>query len=146
MDRDAARAAEDDPVGTLLASARTIAVVGLSNDPGRASHGVARYLQAHGFRVVPVNPHLVEVLGETAYPDLGRVPAEIRIDIVDVFRRPEHVPAIVDAAIARGAGAVWLQLGITHRAAAARARAAGLAVVENRCLKVEHARRNYRQS
>ena len=127
-------------VEKLLRGARTIAVVGLSAQPERDSHRVARYLKDHGYRIVPVNPGLDEVLGERCYPDLAALPAEMAIDIVDVFRRAEYVPAIVEQAIARRAGAVWLQLGIVEHAAAAAARRAGLAVVMDRCIKVEHAR------
>jgi len=135
----------DDEIDRLLSTATTVAVVGLSDDPARDSNSVARYLQANGYRIVPINPKLDSVLGEPAYPDLASIPGEIAIDVVDVFRRPEHVPEIVEAAIARGAKAVWMQLGVHHREAAARARDAGLTVVENRCIKVEHARRNYPQ-
>lgn len=137
---------QEDGIETMLSSARTIAVVGLSDNPTRDSHSVGRYLQANGYRVIPVNPAVDEVLGERAYPDLASIPDDVEIDIVDVFRRPEHVPEIVDAAIARGARAVWMQLGVHHRDAAERARKAGLTVVENRCIKVEHARRNYPQA
>ena len=129
-----------DPIADLLRSASTIAVVGCSPKPRRDSHRVAAYLQDAGFRVVPVNPGFDEILGERTYPDLEAIPDHLEIDIVDVFRRSEHVPAIVDAAIARGAGAVWLQLGIASPRAEARAREAGLAVVSGRCLKIEHRR------
>jgi predicted CoA-binding protein len=122
----------------LLRTTRTIAVVGLSDNPSRASHHVAAYLQDHGYRIIPVNPTVTEVLGEKAYPRLEDVPEPI--DLVDVFRRPEHVPAIVDAAIQVGAKAVWLQLGIVHEEAAALALAAGLQVVQDRCTLVEHGR------
>jgi predicted CoA-binding protein len=119
---------------------QTIAVVGLSSDPARASYSVARYMQAHGYRIIPVNPHEREVLGERAYPTLRDVP--IPVDVVDVFRRPEFVPAIVEDTLAIGASALWLQLGVGHEAAAQRAQAAGLAVVMDRCIKVEHAARD----
>jgi uncharacterized protein len=125
-----------DEIRDLLRSTHTIAVVGLSDNPGRASHHVAAYLQDHGYRIIPVNPTVTEVLGEKAYPRLEDVPEPI--DLVDVFRRPEHVPAIVDAAIKVGAKAVWLQLGIVHEEAAAKARAAGLRVVQDRCTLIEH--------
>jgi predicted CoA-binding protein len=125
-------------VAELLGSARTIAVVGLSSRPTRPSFGVSEYMQSQGYRIIPVNPRETEVLGETAYPDLDAVPESV--DIVDVFRRPEHVPAIVDAAIRKGARAVWLQEGIAHEEAARKARAAGLFVVENRCILKEHRR------
>jgi hypothetical protein len=132
--------ASNAEIDELLARARTIAVVGVSAKPDRDSHRVAAYLQAAGYRIVPVNPGLDEVLGERAWPDLASIPADVAIDIVDIFRLPEHIPPIVEAAIARGAGAVWMQLGLAHNDAAARARAAGLTVVMDRCLKVEHAR------
>ena len=127
-----------DPIHSLLASARTIAVIGCSADPGRDSHRVAAYLQRAGYRVIPVNPGFDELLGERCYRDLAEIPGEVEIDIVDVFRRSEHVPPVADQAIARGARALWLQLGITHPEAERRAATAGLQVVSNRCLKVEH--------
>ena len=132
--------ADEGEIDEILASARTIAVVGLSDKPDRESHMVARYLQANGYRVIPVNPAVAEVLGERSYPDLVSIPPEIAIDVVDIFRKPEFIPAIVDAAIARGARVVWMQLGLADNAAAQRARAAGLEVVMDRCMKVEHAR------
>ena len=132
--------ASNAEIDELLARARTIAVVGVSANPDRDSHRVASYLKAAGYRVVPVNPGLDEVVGEKVWPDLGSIPADVAIDIVDIFRRPEHVPPIVEAAIARGAGAVWMQLGIVNNAAAARAREAGLTVVMDHCIKVEHTR------
>jgi uncharacterized protein len=122
----------------LLEGARTIAVVGLSDKPDRDSNRIARYLQEQGYRVIPVNPMLSEVLGEKAYPSLSEIPAEVRIDIVDVFRRSEEVPPIVDEAIRRGVGALWLQLGVVHEAAAALARAAGLPVAQDLCIMVTH--------
>ena len=128
--------ASSDEIRRLLSAARTIAVVGLSRDPGRDSHRVAAYLQEKGYRVIPVNPTVDEVLGEKAYPDLASVP--VPIDIVDVFRKPEAIPAIVDDAIAAKAKAVWMQLGLAHNAAAEKARAAGLAVVMNKCIMVQH--------
>ncbi|MEW6218588.1 MAG: CoA-binding protein [Thermodesulfobacteriota bacterium] len=122
----------------LLAFARRIAVVGLSPKPERPSHQVARYLLAAGFEVIPVNPGLAFVLDRPCYPSLAAVPGPV--DIVDIFRRPEEVPALVREAIRIGARAVWMQQGIVHAAAAAEARAAGLMVVMDRCLKVEHQR------
>ena len=127
-------------IDEILSSAKTIAVVGLSEKADRESHLVARYLQANGYRVIPVNPAVAEVLGERSYPDLASIPPEIAIDVVDIFRKPEFIPAVVDAAIPRGARAVWMQLGLVHNAAAKKARAAGLEVVMDRCMKVEHAR------
>lgn len=123
----------------VLLACHTVAVVGLSPDPARHSHEVAQYLQQHGYRVVPVNPNVDAVLGEQAYPSLGDIPFEV--DAVDVFRRSEFLDAIVDGAIAKGVRGVWTQLGVVDEAAAERARAAGLAMVMDRCWMVEHARR-----
>jgi predicted CoA-binding protein len=128
-----------DVADRILASARTIAVVGLSPDPRRPSHGVARYLQRAGYRIVPVNPMVAEVLGERAYPNLRDLPRPV--DVVDVFRRSEFVGPIVDDAIAIKAGAVWLQDGVIDQAAASRARAAGLDVVMDDCMMRRHAQR-----
>ena len=128
-----------DVVERILTSARTIAVVGLSPDPRRPSHGVARYLQRAGYRIIPVNPHVDQVLGERAYPDLRQLPEPV--DVVDVFRRSEFVGPIVDDAIAIKASAVWLQDGVVDAAAAARARAAGLDVVMDDCMMRRHAQR-----
>jgi len=128
-----------DVADRILASARTIAVVGLSPDPRRPSHGVARYLQRVGYRIVPVNPMVAEVLGERAYPSLRDLPQPV--DVVDVFRRSEFVGPIVDDAIAIKAGAVWLQDGVIDEAAASRARAAGLDVVMDDCMMRRHAQR-----
>jgi predicted CoA-binding protein len=127
-----------DRVDELLAKMKTIAIVGLSDNPDRDSHRVAAYLQAQGYRIIPVNPAVESVLGEHAYPILRDVP--LPIDLVDVFRKPDGVPEIVDDAIAVGAKALWLQIGVVHEPAAARARAAGLTVVMDQCLMVEHAR------
>ncbi len=129
---------EAEEIRDILRTARTVAVVGLSDSPDRPSHGVAAYLKAHGYRIIPINPGVGEVLGEKAYARLEDVPE--KIDVVDVFRRPEHVPAIVDSAIAVGAKVVWLQDGIVHEAAAAKARAAGLRVVMDRCMLRDHRR------
>lgn len=130
--------ASPEEVRQLLASARTIAVVGLSNKPERDSYHVAQYMQQHGYRIIPVNPAVSSVLGERSYARLEEVPE--KIDIVDIFRRPEAVPEIVASAIAVGARAVWMQLGIAHNAAADQARAAGLQIVMNKCLLIEHRR------
>ncbi len=123
-------------VRRVFQTARTIAIVGLSDKPERDSFRVARYLQAHGYRIIPVNPNLAEVLGERAYASLRDVPEPV--DIVDVFRRPDAVPGLVEDAIAIGAKAVWMQEGIAHNAAADRARAAGLQVVMSKCIMKEH--------
>jgi predicted CoA-binding protein len=124
-------------VERILRKAHTIAVVGLSPNSWRPSHGVARYLQRAGYRIIPVNPNITEALGERAYPTLRDVPEPI--DVVDVFRRSELVGPIVDDAIAIKAGAVWLQDGVIDEAAAARARAAGLDVVMDDCMMRRHA-------
>ncbi|MBI2962608.1 MAG: CoA-binding protein [Deltaproteobacteria bacterium] len=122
----------------ILKQNHTIAMVGLSAQWFRPSFFAAKYLQEHGYRVIPVNPAYSEVLGERCYPSLRDLPEPV--DVVDVFRKPEDVPPIVEDAIAIGAKVVWLQLGIVHEAAARRAREAGLEVVMNRCMKIEHAR------
>jgi len=122
----------------LLLTMRTIAVVGLSDKPDRDSYRVAAYLQEHGYRIIPVNPAVAEVLDEKSYARLLEIPE--KVDLVDVFRRSEAVPEIVDDAIAIGAQAVWLQEGVVHESAAAKARAAGLAVVMDRCILKEHLR------
>lgn len=125
-------------IAELLRESRTIAVVGLSNRKWRPAYGVSEYMKAVGYRIIPVNPRETEVLGEKAYPDLDSVPE--RIDIVDVFRRSEFVPEIVDAAIRAGARAVWMQEGVVHEEAAGKARQAGLTVVMDRCILKEHRR------
>jgi hypothetical protein len=122
----------------LLGTARVIAVVGLSSKKSRPSFGVSQYMQRAGFRIIPVNPGETEVLGEKAYPSLDAVPE--KIEIVDIFRRSEFVPEIVDQAIQVGALAVWMQEGVIHEDAAAKARAAGLTVVMDRCILKEHQR------
>jgi uncharacterized protein len=120
----------------ILEKYKTIAVVGLSSQTWRASYSVSRYMQNAGYRIIPVNPHETEVLGETAYPSLDDVPEPF--EIVDVFRRPEFVPDVVEAAIRRNARVVWMQIGVINEAAAARARAAGLEVVMDRCILQDH--------
>lgn len=120
----------------LLRTSRTIAVVGLSANPMRPSHGVSQYMQDAGYRIIPVNPAESEVLGERSYPSLEAVGEQV--DIVNIFRRSEFVPEIVEQAIAIGARAVWMQEGVIHHAAAARARDAGLYVVMDRCILKEH--------
>lgn len=130
----------DDIAGLrrVLQQTRTIAVVGLSANWHRPSFFAAKYMQTRGYRVIPVNPAYEEVLGEKCYPSLRAVPEPV--DLVDVFRRPEEVPAIVEDAIAIGAPTLWLQLGVIHHEAAARAQAAGVDVVMDRCVKIEYAR------
>jgi uncharacterized protein len=129
---------DDDSLRALLRRIRTIAVVGLSPKPQRPSHGVSRHLQRFGYRVVPVRPGIESVLGERAYGDLRDVP--FAIDLVDVFRAPQHVGPIVDACIERGVPAIWLQLGVVNEAAAHKARAAGMMVIMDRCLYQEYLR------
>jgi predicted CoA-binding protein len=130
-----------DDIDHLLDDCRTIAVVGLSPKPHRDSYGVARYMQAQGYRIIPVNPNAREVLGERAWATLAEAAQHEKIDLVNVFRNSEDVPPVADDAMAIGARGLWLQKGIAHDAAAARARAAGLRVVQDACLMVEHARR-----
>lgn len=130
-----------DTIATLrriLSDNQRIAVVGLSAKPHRPSYFAAKYLLDHGYQVIPVNPAYQEVLGQRCYPDLMAVPG--RIDVVDIFRKAEEVPALVEQAIAIKARVVWMQLGVVHEEAAARARAAGLEVVMDRCMKIEYAR------
>jgi len=125
-------------IADILRGARTIAVVGLSARRFRPSHGVAEYLQRAGYRIIPVNPNIAEVLGEISYPSLDAVPEPV--DIVDIFRRAEHVPEIVASAIRKGAKAIWMQEGVMHEEAARRAESAGLAVVMDRCILKDHRR------
>ena len=122
----------------VMREARTIAVVGFSSRQSRAGYYVPAYLQQQGYRIIPVNPYIEEGLGEKAYPDLKSVPEPV--DLVLLFQRSENVPPFVDEAIETGAKAVWMQLGIANQEAAARARAAGLDVVQNACMLVEHRR------
>lgn len=126
----------DEELRQILSNASTIAVVGASSKPDRSSHGIMRRLQLVGYRVIPVNPNETEVLGERAYRSLRDIP--IKIDIVDVFRRPEFTPAIADDAVAMGAKVLWLQSGIENEDAAARAKAGGLKVVMDACLATVH--------
>ena len=130
---------QDSAIHKILAEAKTIAVVGFSSNRAKAGYYVPAYLQKQGYRIIPVNPNLSEGLGEPAYPTLAEVPEPI--DLVLVFQRSENVPPFVDEAIAVGARAVWLQLGIAHEAAAEKARTAGLDVVQDACMLVEHQRR-----
>jgi predicted CoA-binding protein len=125
-------------IAELLASARVIAVVGLSSKKHRPSYGVSEYMQRAGYRIIPVNPNEGSVLGEKAYPSLETIPE--RVDIVNIFRRSEFVPEIVEQAIRIGAQAIWMQEGVVHEEAAERARQAGLTVVMDRCILKEHRR------
>jgi predicted CoA-binding protein len=128
----------DDEIGKLLRSAKTIAVIGLSDSPLRPSHGVAAYLQSHGYRIIPVNPRVKGALGEKAVSSLSDI--HEKIDIVDVFRRSEFVPEIVDEAIRLKLPAIWMQEGVIHESAAEKARQAGIFVVMDRCILKEHRR------
>ena len=128
----------DQQIKDLLTQAHTIAVVGLSSSRVRASYGVSQYMQSAGYRIIPVNPNEQQVLGEKAYARLEDIPE--KIDVVDVFRRPEFVPEVVDAAIRVGARAIWMQEGVADEAAAQRAREAGLFVVMDSCILKEHRR------
>ena len=123
-------------VQRILKQTKTIAVVGLSDKPDRDSYQIASYLQQHGYRIIPVNPRVNEVLGEKAYPSLRDVPDPV--DVVDIFRRSEDVPPIVEDAIAIGAKVVWMQAGIVNEEAAARAEAAGLGVIMDACMRSAH--------
>ena len=125
-------------ISEILHNSHTIAVVGLSGKRIRPSYGVAEYMQRAGYRIIPVNPAEQQVLGETSYPDLDSIPGPI--DIVDIFRRPEFVPEIVEAAIRKGAKVIWMQEGVIHEDAARRATDAGLTVVMDRCILKDHRR------
>jgi predicted CoA-binding protein len=131
---------ESDPIYELLSRAKTIAVVGLSDSPMRASHGVSAYMQAAGYKIIPVNPRIREALGENAYSSLLEMPSEVRekIDLVDVFRRPEFVDEIVEQAIQLKIPAIWLQEGVVNQPAAETARKAGIFVVMDLCILKEH--------
>jgi predicted CoA-binding protein len=136
---DTVLTSDDQAIARILRESRVIAIVGLSSDPRRPSHDVARYLLAQGYRIVPVNPHEREVLGQTAYPSLAAVPQPLAIDIVDLFRRSAEVGPHVDEAIARGGvRCVWMQDGVSDWAAAERAHRAGIAVVMDDCTARRH--------
>lgn len=127
-------------ISGILAECRTMAVVGLSPKPQRASYDVARYMQANGYRIIPINPKagVVQILGEKVYASLLEAGQAEKIDLVNCFRNSEDIPPIVDEAIAIGARTIWMQLGVAHAEAAAKAELAGLKVVEDRCLKIDH--------
>ena len=128
----------DAHIRQILETASTIAIVGLSDKPDRESHRVAEYLQAHGYRIIPVNPTVETVLGEKSYARVADIPE--KIDIVDVFRKPDSMVEVVADAIEAGARVVWMQLGVVNQEAAENAEAAGLQVVMDRCIKIEHRR------
>ncbi|MEW6274443.1 MAG: CoA-binding protein [Bacillota bacterium] len=129
---------DDREIKDLLTKNKTIAVVGLSDKPERDSYRVAQYMQEKGYRIIPVNPRLKEVLGEKAYPDLASLPEPV--DIVNVFRRSEEVPGVVKDALAAKPAVIWLQLGVVNEEAALFAQSQGVQVVMDRCIKIEHAR------
>ena len=133
-----------DDIARILKNCRTVAVVGLSPKPHRDSHEIARYMQQQGWRIVPINPaaQVAEILSEKVFPSLIEAAKHVQIDLVDVFRNSADVPPVADEAIAIGAKALWLQLGIEHAAATQKARMAGLWVVQNKCLLVEHQRQH----
>jgi uncharacterized protein len=128
----------DAEIKHILESSKTVAIVGLSDKPDRDSYRVAEYLQLQGFRIIPVNPSVASVLGERSYASVADIPE--KMDVVDIFRKPDAVGPVVDEAIAAGARVVWMQLGSVNHAAAEAARAAGLEVVMDRCMKLEHQR------
>jgi len=128
-----------DPLANILEKYKTLAVVGLSSKPSRPSFGVSAYMLAQGYRIVPVNPHEESVLGQKSYPSLDEVPEPV--EVVLIFRRSEFVPEVVESAIRKGAKVVWMQEGVIHEEAAQRARAAGLTVIQDRCILKAHAKR-----
>jgi predicted CoA-binding protein len=125
----------DDEIKRILQTYKKVVVVGLSSDPSRPSNGVARYLQGQGYKIIPVNPKETEILGEKAYSDLASIPE--KLEIVDIFRKSEHVPAIVDEAIKAGAKVIWMQEGVVNYDAAIKASQSGLTVVMDRCMLKE---------
>lgn len=131
-----AMSAPNDPIADLLRTAKIIAVVGLSDNPLRPSHGVSAYMQTHGYRIIPVNPQIEYCLGEKCYPSVLDVPE--KIDIVNIFRRPEFVEEIVDQSIQLEVPAIWMQEDVIHEKAAEKARRAGILVVMDRCILKEH--------
>jgi uncharacterized protein len=136
---DTMKTTATDEIGELLKRTKTIAVVGLSDSPLRPSYGVSAYMQSHGYKIIPVNPSIKGALGEKAVASLGEI--EEKIDIVDVFRRPEYVPELVDEAIRLKVPAIWLQEDVIHEEAAEKARKAGIFVVMDKCILKEHRRR-----
>ncbi len=131
----------EDQITQVLRDARTIAVVGLASNPMRPSHGVSAYMQQQGYRIIPVNPTITDALGEKAYPSLRDIPKDIKIDIVDVFRRPEFVPEVVDEVLELKLPVLWLQETVVNEQAADKARMAGVFVVMDKCILKEHRRR-----
>ena len=129
-----------EEIREILENSKIIAMVGASDKPERDSFVVMRYLLQSGYRVIPVNPGKEEILGEKCYPSLAAIPKDIEIDIVDIFRRPEALAAVVDEALERGVKTIWMQLGLAHNAAAEKARKQGSKVVMSKCIKIEHGR------
>ena len=127
-----------DAIIKILSESKTVAIVGISDKPDRPSHKVAKYLKEHGYKIIPVNPRLKEVLGEKCYADLPDI--SVSVDVVDIFRKPEDINPIVDSAISIGAKTIWMQEGITNDEASDKAEAAGLMVVMNHCMLKEHSR------
>lgn len=127
-----------DQVKQILLDTKTIAVVGMSTRPERPSQDVPKYLQDHGYRIIPINPNATEILGEKAYPNLSAIPRDIHIDTVEIFLRSEDVPPVVEEAIAIGAKVIWMQEGVRNAAAAQRAEEAGLMVIQDRCMRAAH--------
>ncbi len=136
---DSQLSAGPEEIGAILQNYRTVAVVGLSADPGRPSYQVAQYLKQHGYCIIPVNPGCAEILGEKCYPSLKEIP--FPVEVVDIFRKAEAIPAVVAEAIAVGAKVVWMQLGLVDPTSARKAREAGLEVVMDHCMKIELAQR-----
>jgi predicted CoA-binding protein len=132
--------ASDEDLAALLRKARTVAVVGLSPHPDRDSHRVSEYLQRAGYRILPIHPAGLTILGEPSYPSLAAIPRDVPVDLVDVFRRPDALPAVVEDAIRLGPPALWFQFGVIHPEAEAAALAAGMDLVVDRCIMVEHRR------
>jgi len=128
----------DQMMKEILLSAKTVASVGLSSNPSKESYGIVAYLKEQGYRIIPVNPTATEIMGEKAYPDLSSIPN--KVDVVQVFRKPEDVPPVVDEAIKIGAKVVWMQEGVVHEGAAKKARDAGLQVVMDACMRATHRR------
>ena len=133
-----------DPIFDILTKYKSIAVVGLSSNPARPSYGVTEYMQSAGYHIIPVNPNETDVLGEPSYASLEEIPQ--KIEIVDIFRCPDQVPPVVDAAIRANAKVIWMQLGIASQAAAEKARAAGITVVMDACILIEHKKRRQKSA
>ncbi len=131
---------EENEIKKILSNSKTIAVIGISPKENRPSYRVASYLQSKGYRIIPVRPDGEEILGEKIYPTLSEIPKEINVEVVDIFRKSEDVPPIVEEAIQRGARVVWMQEGVIHQEAGEKAEKAGLTVVMDRCMKKEHQR------